>query len=63
LLFRIYASYAELEADFVEGKLHPNDLKPSVARILNELIEPVRRHFEIDPQAKALLKTIEGYKK
>ena len=31
--------------------------------MLNELIEPVRKHFETNPQAKALLKTIEGYKK
>jgi len=43
--------------------LHPNDLKPAVAKAINELIEPVRRHFETNPQAKALLKTIEGYKK
>jgi hypothetical protein len=34
-----------------------------VSKILNELIEPVRRHFETDPQAKALLRTIEGFKK
>lgn len=60
---KIFTSYAELEADFVEGKLHPGDLKPAVARAINELIEPVRKHFETNPQAKALLKTIEGYKK
>jgi len=38
-------------------------LKPAVAKILNELIEPVRKHFETNPQAKALLKTINEYKK
>lgn len=49
--------------DFAEGKLHPNDLKPAVAKAINELIDPVRKHFETNPQAKALLRTIEGYKK
>lgn len=29
--------------------MHPNDLKPAVAKVINELIEPVRRHFETDP--------------
>ena len=42
--------------------MHPNDLKPSVSKVINELIEPVRKHFETNPQAKALLKTIDGYK-
>jgi len=31
-------SYEELEKDFAEGLLHPGDLKPAVAKILNELI-------------------------
>jgi len=31
--------------------------------VINELIEPVRKHFENNPQAKALLKTIQGYNK
>lgn len=34
-----------------------------MAKAINELIEPVRRHFETNPMAKALLRTIEGYKK
>ncbi len=41
-----------MENDFKAGKLHPGDLKPSVARVLNELIKPVRDHFENDPEAK-----------
>jgi tyrosyl-tRNA synthetase len=35
-----------LEKDFLEGKVHPGDLKPAVAKALNELIEPVRQHFK-----------------
>jgi tyrosyl-tRNA synthetase len=38
-------------------------LKPAVAKTINELIDPVRKHFETNPQAKALLKKIEGFKK
>lgn len=49
--------------DFEEGLLHPGDLKPAVARIINELIEPVRKHFETDPQAKALINRIKTFKK
>lgn len=60
---KVFNSYEELEKDFSEGLLHPNDLKPAVAKTINELIEPVRRHFETNPQAKALLKKIEGFKK
>lgn len=42
----VYTSYEALEKDFVEGKLHPGDLKPAVAKVINELIEPVRQHFK-----------------
>jgi tyrosyl-tRNA synthetase len=52
-----------LEADFAAGGLHPADLKPAVAKVLNELIEPVRRHFQNDPQARALLKKVQSYNK
>jgi hypothetical protein len=34
-----------------------------VAKVINELIEPVRRHFQTDPQAKALLKKVQSYNK
>lgn len=40
-----YNSYEELENDFKEGKLHPSDLKPAVAAIINSLLQPVRDHF------------------
>jgi tyrosyl-tRNA synthetase len=43
--------------------LHPNDLKPAVAKVINELIEPVRKHFETDPEAKALIAKIKSFKR
>ena len=41
-----YRKYEELERDFVEGKLHPLDLKNAVAEWLIETLEPVRKYFE-----------------
>lgn len=48
------SSYAELERIFREGKLHPADLKSGVADAMDEIIAPVREHFEKDKKAKAL---------
>lgn len=59
----VYKSFTELAHDFSEGKLHPNDLKPAVAKVINELIEPVRKHFETNPEAKALIAKIKSFTK
>jgi tyrosyl-tRNA synthetase len=40
-----YESYAALERDFVEGRLHPSDLKAAVASELNRIVAPLRAHF------------------
>ena len=45
-------SYGELEKAYAEGKLHPQDLKGGVAEELSALLEPVRRFFETDKEAK-----------
>lgn len=49
-----YYSYEELERDYVEGKLHPADLKNAVAEALDKLMKPIREHFEKDPHARRL---------
>ncbi|MEM0079964.1 MAG: tyrosine--tRNA ligase [Nitrososphaerota archaeon] len=49
-----YWSYEELEKDYVEGRLHPADLKNAVAEALNQIIKPIREHFERDPHARRL---------
>jgi predicted ATP-grasp superfamily ATP-dependent carboligase len=41
--------------------LHPNDLKPAVARVLNEMLEPVRQHFATNADAKKLLEQVKKY--
>jgi tyrosyl-tRNA synthetase len=40
-----FKSYAELEAAYAAGKLHPTDLKKAVAQNLDEVVAPVRKHF------------------
>lgn len=58
----MYESFDALEADYVEGALHPGDLKHAVARAINAMIQPVRDHFASNPEAAALLKTVRGYR-
>ena len=48
------ASYAEFARLYEEGKIHPADVKQTVARCLNEILEPVRKHFRDNSRAKEL---------
>jgi tyrosyl-tRNA synthetase len=41
-----YKSYAEVEVDFENLKLHPKDLKTAVADCINRLLDPVRKAYE-----------------
>lgn len=50
-----YEYYDELVSDYGAGKLHPNDVKPAVARAVNGLLQPVRDHFKNDAHAKSVL--------
>ncbi len=54
-------SYDELVRIYTAGDLHPGDLKPAVAKYINELVAPVREHFENDEKAKALLKKVQSF--
>ncbi|MFW9950407.1 MAG: tyrosine--tRNA ligase [Candidatus Thorarchaeota archaeon] len=49
-----YKDYNDLEKDYKEGRLNPPDLKPAVAKFLNQFLKPIRDHFEKDPNAKKL---------
>ncbi len=53
--------YGELEKSYSEGKIHPADLKNAVAEKLNELIEPVRKHFAANSKAKRLLEQVREF--
>jgi len=47
-------AYEELEDLYTQGKIHPLDLKNSVAEALDVLIKPIREHFEKNKRAKEL---------
>jgi tyrosyl-tRNA synthetase len=55
-----YKSYAEMESDFIQGKLHPVDLKNSTSENLNKIIEPIRRHFEKNEKAGRLYQIVKN---
>jgi len=50
-----YETFEQLTEDFRSENLHPSDLKKSLTRVINEIIEPVRAHFRNDPEARKLL--------
>lgn len=41
-----YRSYEELEKDFIQGKVHPQDLKESAARYLSDMLSSVREYLK-----------------
>jgi tyrosyl-tRNA synthetase len=53
-----FQNYEELEKAYVNGKLHPQDLKNAVAEELARILEPVRRYFENNKEAKECLETV-----
>lgn len=56
-----FKTYAELEKTFAEKKVHPMDLKAVLIKYLDQLIEPVRRHFEENAEAKKLLEQVRSF--
>jgi len=55
-----FNSYQELAKAYTEGRLHAADLKKGTAAAINELLEPVRKHFS-KGKAAALLKEVQGF--
>ncbi len=51
-------SYEQLEKLYKQGKIHPLDLKNSVAEALDILIKPIREHFEKNKRAKELYEIV-----
>ncbi len=56
-----FSSYQELENSFQEKKLHPMDLKNSIADCIDQLLEPVRKHFQTNKKAKELLEKVKSF--
>jgi tyrosyl-tRNA synthetase len=57
-----FQSYGELEAAYAQGKLHPQDLKNTVAEKLVKILEPVRRYFETNKEANQCLEAVKKSK-
>lgn len=56
-----YNRYEDLERDYASKALHPMDLKNTVITLLDQLLQPVRKHFEEDDEAKKLLEKVKSY--
>lgn len=53
--------YDNLASLYSEGKIHPMDLKNTCAVYINELVDPVRLHFETDARAKKLKEQVASF--
>jgi tyrosyl-tRNA synthetase len=53
-------SYEELRSKYLNKEIHPMDLKQSVAEAIDELLQPVREHFEKNKKAKQILEKVKS---
>ena len=53
-----YDSYEAMEKDYKSGELSPVDLKNGVVKYLNQLLAPIREHFEKDEKANKLFEFV-----
>jgi tyrosyl-tRNA synthetase len=57
-----FQSYQELEEAYKHGNLHPEDLKNALAQELAIILEPARRYFENNKEAKKCLNAVRNVK-
>ncbi len=53
-------SFEELEKNYAAGKIHPMDLKKETTDAIDEILKPVRAHFEKSKAAKKLYETVKN---
>jgi len=58
---KIYHHFDEVEADYIAGKIPVKSIKSTLTKALNEVLEPVRKHFATNAEAKELLETVKKY--
>ena len=51
---RTFTDYETLVEEYKSGALHPSDLKPSLAKAINTILQPVRDHFENGRRGKGV---------
>lgn len=54
----VYKNYRDLEKDYRDGKLHPEDLKNAVAKSLIDILMPARKYFQ-NGKPKKMLEELE----
>ena len=57
---KTYTNFNEIYTDYLEGNLHPLDLKNGVASTLAEWFEPIRTWVEQNPEGLELVKKARG---
>jgi len=58
---KTYADHAALVDDFASSALHPGDLKPAIAKALNDLAEPLRADLKGKDALKKALKELDKH--
>ena len=56
-----FKTFSEMEKTFAEKQVHPMDIKATLSKLLDQLIMPVRRHFEENAEAKKLLEQVRSF--
>ncbi len=51
-----FSDYSQLESDFAAKKLHPTDLKQTVANYLVKIVSPIRDKISLDKELSDLIK-------
>jgi tyrosyl-tRNA synthetase len=55
-----FSTYKELEESYKTGKIHPQDLKANMARILADILRGVREYFDKHPEPLAQMQKLES---
>lgn len=58
----VYNDFATVRSKFLDGEISEDHLKRGLIEALNVLLEPVRKHFTTDENAKNLLALVQQYK-
>ena len=56
-----FTSYDQLEKSYIEGDLHPMDLKNSMIFYVDKMIKPIRDHFEKKGSANDLYEQVKSF--
>lgn len=56
-----FKNYSDLEKAFVNKEVKSVDLKQTAAKYINKLLEPTRKYFEENKEAKLLLEKVKSY--